>query len=96
MTTEVIDEDRDRPACITSGCSNGAVFYVFHANEKEWLPICSLHAECLHPSLEIHSWQSAGLLKPVELGPPDEPPSDPVSDRAEHFRREIHQVMGWS
>ena len=96
MTTWTGVDDPDRPPCATDGCAEGATLFVFDAAAGAWRPRCRPHAEQLHPSLEVHAWQAAGWLKPVELGRPEEIPSTPGSTRAEQFRREIRRAMGWS
>lgn len=95
MTAGAGEDGGDQPPCGADGCTEPAAFYVFDGVAGDWRPRCGVHTEQLHPSLEVHAWQAAGFLKPVELGRPQGSPSDPASDRAEHFRREVRRVMGW-
>lgn len=84
------------PPCSESGCASEADFYVFSADSAEWFAICSSHATHLHPSLEVHAWLESGYMKPVELGKPDRAPSEPRGGRANAFRTEVEEMMGWS
>lgn len=85
----------ERPACSAEGCEDAATVFIFQAREEAWRPLCTRHVERFHPSLEVHAWQAAGLLKPVELGRPKGPPTEPDSDRGRQFKREVFTAMGW-
>lgn len=95
-----MDRERDRPdappGCSEPGCGDDAAFFVYDAEPGDWRPVCDSHARRLHPSLEVGAWLESGYMRPVEVGPPDGPPSDPRGGRAKAFRGEIEETMGWS
>ena len=95
MRKEAGDWEVSLPECSVEGCSARATYFLFEADDAEWQPRCSPHTEQRHPSLEVHAWMAAGLVKPVELGRPEAPPKDPGSPRGRRFREEIVRTMGW-
>jgi hypothetical protein len=95
MREDAVDRETPTLDCSIESCSTTAAYFLFDADDAEWLPLCSPHTEQRHPSLEVHAWMAAGLVKPVELGRPESPPSDPGSDRGRRFRDEVVRTMGW-
>lgn len=83
------------PVCSESECAVPAEYWFYEAPCEMWRPICSRHAEHLHPSLEIHAWLTSGYLKPIELQQPTSPPETPTEERAKEFRSEVDQTMNW-
>lgn len=82
--------------CEKSSCDRDAAFWLYDGTGAYWSPVCAVHAEHAHPSIEVHAWLESGYMKPIELGQPDSPPPAPGDRRGRFFREEIQETLGWT
>lgn len=87
--------ETDVASCDEAGCTDAAAFRFYERPAGVWRPLCQRHARTLHPSLELGALLESGYLRPVELAPPDGPPSAPGTARAAAFREEVEALLGW-
>lgn len=82
--------------CVKASCPRSGAFWLYDGEADYWSPVCEIHAEHAHPSIELHAWLESGYMKPIELGRPEDPPDEPTDRRARLFRDEIETVVDWT
>lgn len=80
-------------ACGAADCGAAAGFRFYDRDADAWRPLCERHALAIHPSLELHALLESGYLRPVEVGEPDGPPTDPPTDRGRAFREAVEELL---
>lgn len=82
--------------CGRPRCDTAAAYRLYEPDIATWVSVCERHALAVHPSLEIGALLESGYLRPVELDPPDGPPSPPPTPRGQAFRDAVEELLGWS
>lgn len=89
-------DERAAVTCALDGCDTAADFWFYDPDVATWTARCSRHAVEIHPSLELHALLESGYLRPVEVGRPDGPPTEPPTARAAAFRAEVEALLDHS